>query len=289
MSIKVVLCVALIVHFLAAYKPVITFHGINGNEHDFDRLKEWTEKYHPGQLFLLNRRRTESVFMNLPYQVLGLAASIERMKAEHNFTSHHLLCHSQGALVCRAYLQSFDHSCENFISLSGPQMGQFGATLYWENYMPFLRNLSTHEAHTLFYMRGVQYMITVANFWNDPWHHEEFLRESVFLPKYNYEKNEQFKQNFMKLKLAVFYGSPGDEVIEPWESAVFGFFNTSKPAYDYQMLTYRDQEVYTQDYFGLRTMGLQNRVIIKEIPNVNHGGWIFREDIFADYSLPYLT
>lgn len=46
---------------------------------------------------------------------------------------YHLICHSQGTLVCRTYLETTaNHTVQNFISIAGPQMGQFGFTNWWE-------------------------------------------------------------------------------------------------------------------------------------------------------------
>ncbi|KNC70931.1 hypothetical protein SARC_16537 [Sphaeroforma arctica JP610] len=40
---------------------------------------------------------------------------------------YHLVCHSQGALTCRAVVETMDdHHIHTFVSLAGPQMGIYG-------------------------------------------------------------------------------------------------------------------------------------------------------------------
>ena len=40
--------------------------------------------------------------------------------------------------------------------------------------------------------------------------------------------SKSYKENFLRLKNCVFIGGPSDDVIAPWQSALFGFWNSDQ-------------------------------------------------------------
>lgn len=67
--------------------------------------------------------KLQSVLRSLDSQVVILEQYIEQAKKEHQFSEHHLICHSQGGLTCRGYVQSCNtHNVRNLITLSAPHM-----------------------------------------------------------------------------------------------------------------------------------------------------------------------
>jgi hypothetical protein len=151
-------------------------------------------------------------------------------------------------------------------SLSGPLGGQYGdpaGLLIPAKYA----NVSSKEAYIPFYTRPVQDTLSVANYWRDSAHYNEYVLGNLFLPavdnitrgcvcsiffiffftrffsfcfffphqkkkKKNLGRSCFFssaefptpRDNFLRLKRLVLYGSPDDGVISPWQSAFFGVF-----------------------------------------------------------------
>ena len=112
------------------------------------------------------------------------------------------------------------------------------------------------------------------------------------MPLYNNESAtvnpivSSFRDNFLRLKKVVFTGSPQDEVIEPYESALFGFYNVSSTTL--QMVPMKDQPIYQTDVFGLKTMEQDGRLHMFDVPGVFHVDWLKKEELFKQYVLPYL-
>ncbi|KAL0481183.1 palmitoyl-protein thioesterase [Acrasis kona] len=266
--------------------PVISMHGIFSSHKDFDKvdaiLNNGRKIFFPLKVF----ENTNSLIFPLSYQLDRIRIEIEAIKQANNFTEFDLLCHSQGALLCRAYVMSTAHTCRNLISLSGPQLGYFGATSILEK-VPFFKNFTRYEAHRFFYTTLAQSFFSMSNFWVDPFHKEDYFKYNTFMPLY-LSKNEVFKSNFLRLKKAVFLGSSADEVIEPYQSSTFGYWDWN-PAYDqYKLIPFHEQEVFVNDNFGLKTMSLDGRLVIKEVEEVTHKGWMYNETAFTTYVLPFL-
>lgn len=114
----------------------------------------------------------------------------------------HLLCYSQGGLICRGIIESMsDLNVSTFISLSSPQGGQYGGKAQMLLlFLHFLHNNNNnnkiatdsflrmvfHQAvkktvHRLFYTSAGQ-KYSVANYWNDPHHQTGYLKNSKYLP-----------------------------------------------------------------------------------------------------------
>lgn len=82
-------------------------------------------------------------------------------------------------------------------------------------------DLVARTAFELFYSRIGQ-KTSVGNYWNDPFHHELYLKYSNFLPYINNEiesdDSDTFKNGILKLEKMILIGGPHDGVITPWES-----------------------------------------------------------------------
>jgi palmitoyl-protein thioesterase len=282
---RALVCIIIGCVVVYAHIPILAVHGIGGTHHDFDDYAVIVRKNLPGARFFALEifEGYVSVFTSMSWQLEMLATEINRLKSVYNFTDFNLICHSQGALLCRTYLMEYAHTCQTYVSLTGPQMGQFGATKPWEDFIPFLRNMSTHIAYKAFYTSEIQAFLSFSNYWNDPFHHLEFSKGCPFLRNYTYQVKPEYKQNFLKLKKAIFLGSRDDETIEPAESALFHFWNITNVQDDYKMIPMKDQRIYQQDLFGLKTLMESGRLIIREHPKVGHIDWLSREDLFILY------
>lgn len=235
-----------------------------------------------------------SVFRTMDAQLNHLSLEIEQLKQKNGITDFNLVCHSQGAVLCRAYLQlNPGHTAQSFVSLAGPHLGQFGLTGEVEQFLPGLRNMTRQEASRLLYKKEVQSFFAVANYWRDPFRFSTYRESVPFLTRFNNESvvnNEeavQYRSNFMKLKRAVFLGSSVDEIIEPPTSSLFEYWSTSSSVYE--MVPMEKQEIYTSDLFGLKTMVGEGRARVIHVPQVTHMDWMYKPQLCIQYVLPFLV
>uniref|UniRef100_K1RRS5 palmitoyl-CoA hydrolase n=1 Tax=Magallana gigas TaxID=29159 RepID=K1RRS5_MAGGI len=160
----------------------------------------------------------------------------------------HFVCYSQGGLLCRGIVSSMNHNVHNFISLSSPQAGQYGnphhQTLY-RNYSVFLSHLDGST------------------------------------PSPNMS---EYKRNFLKLHRLVLIGGPDDDVVTPWQSSHFSFYDENE-----NVVEMKKQKFFQDDSFGLQTLYNKKRVHIHTFPGVVHKKWYANRTVFNSAILPYLT
>jgi Palmitoyl protein thioesterase len=122
-------CLLVVVVVAAAatpeYRPVVLMHGIMASAGSMSTTKGWIEQDFPG-IYVHNAEVgdgvRDSLLMNMNEQVRQLAASLradERLSRGFN-----MVCHSQGGLLCRAYVERFnDPPVYNLMSWAGPNSG----------------------------------------------------------------------------------------------------------------------------------------------------------------------
>nr|CAI5845340.1 unnamed protein product [Callosobruchus analis] len=114
-----------------AYKPVILLHGIMTGFESMELIKSRIEEKHPGTIiYNIERFGGWSSLDNMWYQVAQLTDNLKNITENHpegvNFVGY-----SQGALLGRTLLQANpDHNVHRYISLSGPQAGQYGISTF---------------------------------------------------------------------------------------------------------------------------------------------------------------
>ncbi|KAG8448591.1 hypothetical protein GDO86_015618 [Hymenochirus boettgeri] len=170
------------------YKPVIVIHGLFDSSANFKNLLRYINESHPGTnvtvLDLFDHRKS---LQPLWKQVEGFKEAIYPIMQNAGRDGVHLLCYSQGGLICRGLLQTMsDHNVDTFISLSSPQMGQYGDT----DYLRFL--FPTYVKSNLYRICYTQLgqTFSICNFWNDPHHHGMYVNVSDFLAPLNVERPE---------------------------------------------------------------------------------------------------
>ncbi|XP_018334372.1 lysosomal thioesterase PPT2 homolog isoform X2 [Agrilus planipennis] len=109
------------------YKPVVLLHGIMTYNTSMELIKNRIEEKHPGTIvYNTNRYSGWSSLENMWEQVQNMGYDLMNITQKHP-EGVNFLGYSQGALIARAILQAFpEHNVHNFISLSGPQAGQYG-------------------------------------------------------------------------------------------------------------------------------------------------------------------
>ncbi|XP_050294758.1 lysosomal thioesterase PPT2 homolog isoform X1 [Anthonomus grandis grandis] len=265
------------------YKPVILLHGIMTGAESMELIKARIQEKHPGTIiYNIERFGGWSSLDNLNYQVQQISQDFNNFTLQHP-GGIHLLGYSQGALLARTILQAnLNHSVHTFISLSGPQAGQYG-TQFLHLFFP---GLALETAYELFYSRVGQHT-SVGNYWNDPYHKQLYVEYSQFLPYVNNElltnSSKQYKDALTKLKTMVLIGGPDDNVITPWQSSQFGYYDSNGTVIDLM-----ERDIFKDDKIGLKTLYGKKKLKIISVPGINHFEWHLNVSIVDNFILSYL-
>ncbi|XP_068621328.1 lysosomal thioesterase PPT2 homolog [Battus philenor] len=277
------LFLTLFISLCSSYKPVVLIHGIMTGSGSMEIIKFRIQEKHPGTVvYNVNRFESWSSLETMWHQVLEIGQDVANISSKHP-EGINVIGYSQGGLVARGIIQTFPNiSVDTFISLSSPQAGQYGAGFLHVVFPGLVKE----TAYELFYSRVGQHT-SVGNYWKDPYHQKLYETYSVYLPYINNhiqsEKSEDFKNNLLKLKRLVLIGGPDDQVITPWESSQFGYYDVNET-----VVEMKGQDIYLEDHIGLRTLDEGGRLHIVTVPGVNHFNWHMNVSIVDDYLLPYL-
>ena len=276
-----------------AYKPVILMHGVGSDHHEMDTLVSLIEARGRGAVAtsLPLYEKSESFLTPLGEQVQGLAGHIRSMVAANATLyadGYHLVCKSQGGLICRCVIESMaDHAVDTFVSLAGPQMGVYGQDFFDSIKVPLLENATARTMWRIAYTRLGQATISDANMWHDPNHEGAYYEYDTFLPGYTDNASAAMKANFVRLRKAVFCvgsGSAYDGGIEPFQSGAWGFVDAAGA-----VVPMSAQPMYKEDTFGLRTLDESGRLNLTVVPGVRHGDWTGNRDVIRTWVLPHLS
>ena len=279
-------------------QQVIAMHGVGSDAGEMKRIGELIDKTHNGTIFTslpLYENSPGSWDSPLNVQVEGVVKAIRDLinkNPEAYKDGYHLVCKSQGALTCRAVIQSMDdHNVKHFVSLAGPQVGVYGQA-YFEGLKKYLPSWIVGTTASLMYLvayTALGQLISDGNMWHDPYHVDDFMKHDTFLPRFTYTATNDMRDNFVRLERAVFCVGSGfengyDGGIEPWQTAVFGF-----PDEHGNILNMTQQPFYVNDTFGLRTLHETGRLNLTIVPGVTHNDWTGNDDVILKYVLPHCT
>ncbi|MFT7805304.1 lysosomal thioesterase PPT2-A-like [Arapaima gigas] len=267
------------------YKPVIVVHGLFDSSATFAKLSRFVTQSHPGtQVVVFDLFDHVSSLSPMWKQVEGFRRVINPIM-QNATDGVHLICFSQGGLVCRGLLSVIpDHNVHTFISLASPQAGQYGDTEYLRNVFPhFIKS----NLYVLCYS-SVGQKFSICNYWNDPHHRDQYLKSSKYLPLLNGERPHNntavWKRNFVRLKKLVLIGGPDDGVITPWQSSHFGFYNEKE-----NTVEMKEQDLYVKDLFGLKTLNTRGALEVCVVSGVHHMEWHSNEKVYRDCIEKWLT
>ncbi|XP_024114004.2 lysosomal thioesterase PPT2-A [Oryzias melastigma] len=258
----------------STYKPVILVHGVLSGPSSFKTLTGFIKKAHPGtEVTAIDLFNNENSTKSMWEQIDGFAKVTQEIM-EKSPEGVHLLCYSQGGLICRGVLSKLpNHNVQNFIALSSPLAGQYGVPDYLRNTF-FLGIKSVYV-----WCYGLLKYFSVCNYWNDPHHHKEYLEYNKFLPLLNGEKTHsemaEWKKNFLRIKKLVLIGGPDDDVITPWQSSHFGFYNNKE-----SIIEMKKQNFYKKNPFGLKTLDTRGDLIVCTQSGVKHVEWHSNLSVF---------
>ncbi|XP_026324496.1 lysosomal thioesterase PPT2 homolog [Hyposmocoma kahamanoa] len=265
------------------YKPVVLIHGIMTGSGTMEMIGHRIKEKHPGTIiYNVNRFEGWSSLETMWHQVLEIGNDVANYSSLHP-EGINVIGYSQGGLVARGIVQTFPNiSIDTFISLSSPQAGQYGAGFLHLVFPGLVKD----TAFELFYSRVGQHT-SVGNYWNDPYHQNLYETYSVYLPYINNHvssaKSTDFKSNLLRLQRLVLIGGPDDNVITPWQSSQFGYYDSKE-----NVIEMRSQDIYLEDRIGLRELDESGRLQLVTVSGVNHYNWHMNVTVIDNCLLPYL-
>ncbi|XP_064206323.1 lysosomal thioesterase PPT2-A-like [Anguilla rostrata] len=282
------ICMLLSVSFavyVVGYKPVIIVHGLFDSPKELVNLSRFISKSHPGtNVTVIDLFDYKASLKPMWKQVQGFT-QVVRSILQNAVDGVHLICFSQGGLVCRGIVSTLpDHNIHSFISLSSPQGGQYGDTEYLKYAFPkFLKR----QVYKICY-RSVGQKLSICNYWKDPHHIDQYVKGNDYLALLNSERLNPsaavWKKNFLRIKKLVLIGGPDDGVITPWQSSHFGFYDENE-----EVVEMKDQDVYVKDVFGLKTLDARGDLVVCVFPGVKHTSWHSNEAVYNDCIDKWLT
>uniref|UniRef100_A0A3B1JVR4 palmitoyl-CoA hydrolase n=1 Tax=Astyanax mexicanus TaxID=7994 RepID=A0A3B1JVR4_ASTMX len=245
-----------------SHRPVIIVHGLFDSSSDFITLSRFINQSHPGtNVTVIDLFDRSASLQPLWKQVEGFKEAIYPIM-QNAADGVHLICYSQGGLVCRGILSTLpDHNVHSFISLSSPQAGQYGDTDYLKYLFPtFLKSNLYLICYT-----AVGQRVSICNYWNDPHHRDLYLNSSDYLALLN---NERPNPNCT--------GNPG-YIGHPYCRLMNG------DAFFYTL------QVFLRDSFGLKTLYSRGDLVMCSVPGVEHVYWHSNETVYKTCIEKWLT
>ncbi|XP_026880276.2 lysosomal thioesterase PPT2 [Electrophorus electricus] len=267
------------------YRPVIIVHGLFDGPKQFIQMANFINQSHPGTMVTTVDLYDDLASLKpLWEQVKGFGKVIEPIM-QMAPDGIHLICFSQGGLVCRGVLATFPkHNIHSLILLSSPLVGQYGDTSYLENVFPHCMKSKVY--HLCYNPWGQK--ISICNYWNDPHQRARYLTSSNYLALLNGERKHsnlsKWRESFLRIKKLVLIGGPDDGVITPWQSSFFGFYDSNET-----VVEMKQQEWYQNDTFGLKTMDSSGAVVRCAFSGVRHAFWHTNFTVYKNCIEQWLT
>jgi len=226
-----------------------------------------------------------AIFMNVNKMVTNFA---EQMAADPILKDgFNMLGYSQGCLVTRGFIQRYNYpQTYNWISLAGPDNGQFGLS----SIPNWLMTVVSPLIRRVPYCPLVQNTFAFAQYWKNPFNIPAYLKHSAFLADINNErpvKNATYNANLVKLNNAILMFSDDDNVIRPQASGWFEFF---APDQDKTVVPLTQSDFWLQDFVGVRALSESDKLQLYEtscLHNEHHTEPC--KDFFYQYGIPYLN
>lgn len=273
-----------------AEKPtIILVHGLLSASEDMQLTAQRIKKHMPDtyvKIVNLGFGKWTS-FFNMFDQAEWLKMELN---SDPNITNNCIMIgHSQGGLVARYYVQRYNMpKVKKLITWGAPHQGIFGSPGILDQRFSWLNILELY-AYKLFYLYPIQKYISIASYWKDPLHHEEYMSQCLFLPHANNEVehvyNEVYRENIESLDYFVMVNSDAEEMITPSASCHFGFYQIGSNRHIQPFL---ESEQYHNNLLGLKTLYDQDKLLFKTA-HCTHMNYTIDEDNFMQNTLPYLV
>lgn len=132
------------------------------------------------------------------------------------------------------------------------------------------------------YVKQIQENLVQAEYWQDPFNHDEYVAKNVFLADINNEgtnKNATYKQNLVTLDQFVMVKFLRDSMVQPRDSEWFAFYDEGqdKTVHTLQNSTvcwsaflrarcvHMFWQLYTEDWIGMRTLDEAGKLLFLSV------------------------
>ncbi|KAF9423192.1 hypothetical protein BGZ94_008358 [Podila epigama] len=273
-----------------AYRPIVFYHGMGDSAHS----KGMTELFASitdlaPEVFIHSVSLAESeaddqragFFGNVNDQVESVCRQLKSIKELKD--GFNAVGFSQGGQFLRAYVQRCnDPPVHNLVTV-GSQHGGVTDIPGCVNSDASCR-LMRSIARSGVYSGYVRDHIVQAQYYKDPRNLETYLERNIFLPDINNEhaiKNATYVKHLTSLNTLVMFMFTEDITVKPKETAWFGFQDE-----DGGVIPLKDQDLYKQDWLGLKTMHLEGKLIFETLEG-EHMQFSL-EEFMGSITLPYL-
>ena len=295
MAQKLLLLLALVAaygHVSQAVLPIVIWHGLGDtccNPTSMGSVIRYFKKALPG-VYVLSLKIGHSTlqdslnswFMNANDQVKQACSILKNDSRLAN--GYNAIGFSQGGQFLRAVAQRCpEPQMNNLVSVGGQHQGVFGLPmcpgLKENDLCDSIRKNLTLGAYNSF----LQNHVVPAEYWQDPFHYDEYVKKSVFLADINNEKTykPEYKTNLQKLANFVMVRFMRDSVVQPTISEWFGFY---APGTDNHTIPMNETRVYKKDLLGLQAMHKGGKLHFVS-SNTNH--LRYSDDFFKKEILPW--
>jgi len=275
--------------------PIFFFHGLDSDADQAQILfQQLNDGWKPSYLCSWNAFKNSNGFSTNLWDMSKKA--IKWLREVHNdLDEYQFVCFSTASVLCRIILQSMDdHKATAFISIAGPLAGLYGnVKLGWKSMYPdfVIRNI-----YKVDYLAKNQDTVTVSNLWNDPYHHEEYLKQNIVLPVIDGHQGQgedytkylqrlaKYKKNWGRLQMIRLLASSVDDYIKPWQSSHLSYHKSGGVE---TILESKDRQI------GM-TLPLKEQVekgILEfvHVDEIEHTSWVSNCYIVRNYLIPYLA
>lgn len=296
--------------------PIFFMHGVDDNHKEFAGMQQWIRELDPDVfLYSLPVCDDTASYANLWEQGQEVIDRIKEQIAASPQTfadGYALVAHSQGALTARTAIERWDgHNVRTFVSLAGPQAGQYGIPEVPDNkLMQELAGVGKDLVFTIAFQgikaKAFQQWLSFANYWNDAratvglsHPHRSYLKGNTFLPVLNNDPGRQsqgpgkakdddeaqrYKSNFMRLHNVVFTAGTADDMVMPYQSAVFGFHDEKLE----NIIPLNESAIWADDWLGLRALSEAGNLTLKTVEGVGHNDWVHSKNVFQQHIMQHL-
>lgn len=254
--------------------PIVLWHGMGDScctSFSLGAFKTFLEENIPGvyvkSLMFGNSmvQDVESGFFLSPNIQIATACKVlsEDPKLANGFNG---IGFSQGSQFFRGLVQRCGDKLKvkTLVSLGGQHQGVYGLPHCFaikQKTCDYIRELLNYAAYNSF----LQKHLVQATYWHDPLAEQKYRQKSAFLSDINNELfvNNTYVKNLNKLERFVLVKFDEDSMVQPRESAWFGFYT---PGQSVNMTTLQDSRLYLEDRLGLRKMDKEGRLIFLSSP-----------------------
>uniref|UniRef100_A0A3B1K2J6 palmitoyl-CoA hydrolase n=1 Tax=Astyanax mexicanus TaxID=7994 RepID=A0A3B1K2J6_ASTMX len=263
-----------------SHRPVIIVHGLFDSSSDFITLSRFINQSHPGtNVTVIDLFDRSASLQPLWKQVEGFKEAIYPIM-QNAADGVHLICYSQGGLVCRGILSTLpDHNVHSFISLSSPQAGQYGGMSFLCTlllFSPFIFKDSLNFFSSLLFLSHLIFstsphvlpLLFLSCVFSTP-------LISCFLFLFPLLCFLSLHSHFMS--------SPLFGLSLPIQSSPLFSFYIARDSPDLVV------EVFLRDSFGLKTLYSRGDLVMCSVPGVEHVYWHSNETVYKTCIEKWLT